>query len=120
MGMTQKERDAKVAAKRASVAEKELRHRVRPGIEKAVARIRKRGAGITTTEMLQVAIIKMDLMDDAELNEFLKYPRHEIMVSKNVAEEIYQFGVRSVMCNPDQDPDDEIEAPQQSANVLLT
>jgi hypothetical protein len=111
MAMDQKQRDAKAAAKRASVAEKELRHRVRPGIEKAVARIRKRGAGITTTELLQVAIMKMDLMDDTELGDFLKYPRHKIMVSQDVAQEIYQFGLRSVISNPDQDPDDEIVGP---------
>lgn len=120
MAASQDDRNKKLATKRAKAAEKELRHRVRPGIEQAVSRIRKRGDGIATTELLQIAIMKMDLMDDAELNEFLKYPRHKIMVSKNVAEEIYQFGVRSVMCNPDQDPDDEIEAPQQSTDVLLT
>ena len=112
MAASQEDRNKKLAARRAKVAEKELRHRVRPGIEQAVARIRKRGAGIDTTELLQVAIMKMDLMDDAELSKFLKYPRHEIMVSENVAQEIYQAGLRNIISNPDQDPDDEIEAPQ--------
>jgi hypothetical protein len=111
MAASQEDRNKKLADKRAKVAEKELRHRVRPGIEQAVARIRKRGAGIATTELLQIAIMKMDLMDDAELSGFLKYPRHEIIVSQDVAQEIYQFGLRSVTSNPDQDPDDEIEAP---------
>lgn len=107
MAMDQKQRDAKAAAKRASVAEKELRHRVRPGIEKAVARIRKRGAGITTTELLQVAIIKMDLMDDGSLAEFLKYPRHEIMINESMARE---FAMQSMLLIQ-QDPGDEVVMP---------
>jgi hypothetical protein len=107
MATDQKQRDAKVSAKRASVAEKELRHRVRPGIEKAVARVRKRGHGITTTELLQVAIMKMDLMSDEELSEFLIYPRHEIIISENMARE---FAAQSVLMIQ-QDPGDEVVSP---------
>lgn len=79
------ERSAKAAQKRLAVAEKELRHKVRPGIEKAMERIRLRGQMPIISEVLQIAIMKMDLMSDHELIEFLRYPRHEIVISKNVA-----------------------------------
>ncbi|MBC3948311.1 hypothetical protein [Pseudomonas folii] len=111
MAMDQKERNLKLAIKRAKFAEKELRHRVRPGIEQAIKRISDRAAKIATSEMLQIAVMKMDLMSDDELAAFLIYPRHTIMVSDDVAREIYDHGVRSILNNPDQCEDDEIERP---------
>ena len=38
--------------------------------------------------------MKMDLMGDNELIEFLRYPRHEIVVDENVAHQIYSHGQR--------------------------
>ncbi|UXZ98862.1 hypothetical protein K3169_13825 [Pseudomonas phytophila] len=111
MAMDQNQRNEKLAAKRAKFAEKELRHRVRPGIEEALKRLRARADDIETSELLQVAILKMDLMGDEDLSQFLKYPRHEIIVSESVAREIYDHGVRCISNNPDQDEDDEIERP---------
>ncbi|WP_419146543.1 hypothetical protein [Pseudomonas syringae] len=75
MAMDQEERSAKTALKRKLVAEKELRHRVRPGIEQALNRVRQRGKMPIVSEVLQIAIMKMDLMDDEELDAFLTYPR---------------------------------------------
>lgn len=43
MAKTVQERSAKAAQKRLAVAEKELRHKVRPGIEQAMERIWLRG-----------------------------------------------------------------------------
>ncbi|MBX8534580.1 hypothetical protein K5D33_07555 [Pseudomonas cichorii] len=110
MAMSQQERDAKAASKRLAYAEKELRHRVRPGIEQAITRIRNRSAKITTSELLQIAVMKMDLMSDEELRQFLLYPRHEILISENVARE---FEAKSLLMIQ-QDPGDEIEAPANS------
>ena len=111
MAMTPEERNEKLAIKRAKFAEKELRHRVRPGIEEKITRIKERAGKIETSELLQIAIMKMDLMSDDELTAFLTYPRHTILVSPDVARVIYDHGVGSIMNNPDQDEDDEIERP---------
>lgn len=89
MSKTVKERSAKAAQKRLAVAEKELRHKVRPGIEQAMERIRKRGQVPIISEVLQIAIMKMDLMADDELTAFLSYPRHKIVISENVAREFH-------------------------------
>lgn len=85
MAKSVQERSAKAAQKRLSVAEKELRHKVRPGIEQAMERICARGNTPIISEVLQIAIMKMDLMGDDELIEFLRYPRHEIVISDNIA-----------------------------------
>ncbi|MCF5714285.1 hypothetical protein I9H06_16590 [Pseudomonas tremae] len=111
MALTQEQRNDNLKEKRAKFAEKELRHRVRPGIEQVIQRIRDRASKIAVSELLQISVMKMDLMSDEELTEFLTYPRHEILVSESVAREIYDHGVRSIMSNPDRDEADEIEAP---------
>jgi hypothetical protein len=38
--------------------------------------------------------MKKGMMSDEELQLFLKYPRHTILVSEDVAHEIYDHGVR--------------------------
>ncbi|WP_343048306.1 hypothetical protein [Pseudomonas reactans] len=48
-------------------------------------RIRLRGQLSIISEVLQIAIMKMDLMGNDELIEFLRFPRHEIFVDENVA-----------------------------------
>lgn len=107
MALTQKERNDKLKEGRAKFAEKELRHRVRPGIEQAIQRIRDRAEGIAVSEMLQIATMKMDLMSDDELSTFLTCPRHEIMISENVAADFHAKSVLMIQ----QDPGDEIMAP---------
>lgn len=97
MAKTVQERSAKAAKKRQAVAEKELRHKVRPGIEQAMGRIRLRGHVPIISEVLQIAIMKMDLMGDDELIEFLRYPRHEIVISENVAHQLYSQGQRQAL-----------------------
>ena len=100
MAKTAQERSAKAAAKRIAVAEKELRHRVRPGIEQAMERIRLRGKVPIISEVLQIAIMKMDLMADDDLIGFLRYPRHEIVISENVAREFYRQSLIEIRKNP--------------------
>ena len=101
------ERSAKAAAKRLLVAEKELRHKVRPGIEQAMGRIRARSKVTTISEVLQVAVMKMDLMGDEELKAFLSYPRHEILISENMARNFHNESLRMLS----KDPGDEITGP---------
>jgi hypothetical protein len=100
MPKTVQERSAKAAKKRQSVAEKELRHKVRPGIEQAMERIRLRGQVPIISEVLQIAIMKMDLMGDDELIEFLRCPRHEIVISENVAREFRNQSLQELKSDP--------------------
>jgi hypothetical protein len=86
MAKTTKERSAKAAKKREQYDEKELRHRVRLGIHQKMDRTRERSGIEEISEVLQLAILKMDAMTDAELIEFLKPPRHEIKISKTLRE----------------------------------
>ncbi len=104
MAKTVQERSAKAAQKRLAVAEKELRHMVRPGIEQAMERVRLRGQVPIISEVLQIAIMKMDLMRDDELADFLSYPRHEIVISENVARKFYGESMRELMRDPGDEP----------------
>ncbi len=107
MAKTVQERSAKAAQKRLAVAEKELRHKVRPGIEQAMERIRLRGQVPVISEVIQIAIMKMDLMADDELTAFLSYPRHKIVISENVAREFQEKSLAELR----RDPGDESIAP---------
>ena len=107
MAATQKERSAKSAKKRIAVGEKELRHKVRPGIEQAMGRIRARSKITTISEVLQIAVMKMDLMGDDELKAFLTYPRHKIVISENVAREFRNKSLAELK----RDPGDEVITP---------
>lgn len=107
MAKTVQKRSAKAAQKRLAVAEKELRHKVRPGIEQAMERIRLRGQVPVISEVMQIAIMKMDLMADDQLIEFLRYPRHEIVISENVAREFQEKSLAELR----RDPGDESIAP---------
>ncbi|MBJ2265139.1 hypothetical protein [Pseudomonas sp. MF6787] len=110
MAKSVQERSAKAAQKRLAVAEKELRHKVRPGIEQAMERIRLRGQVPIISEVLQIAIMKMDLMGEDELIEFLRYPRHEIVISENVARKFYSESMRELIREPG---DETVQAPNR-------
>lgn len=84
MAKSTQERSAKAAKKREQYDEKELRHKVRLGIHQAMDRIRERSGTEEISEVMQLAILKMDAMTDAELIEFLTPPRHEIKISKTL------------------------------------
>ena len=51
--------------------------------------------------------MKMDLMGDEELKAFLSYPRHEILISENVASNFHNESLRMLS----KDPGDEITGP---------
>ncbi|WP_421551680.1 hypothetical protein [Pseudomonas yamanorum] len=111
MAKSVKERSAKAAQKRLAVAEKELRHKVRPGIEQAMERICARGKTPIISEVLQIAIMKMDLMTEEELSSFLTYPRHEIVISENVARLFHNQSMYEIQRNSG----DEIIEPSSNA-----
>ena len=72
-----------------------------------MGRIRARSKVTTISEVLQVAVMKMDLMGDEELKAFLSYPRHEILISENVASNFHNESLRMLS----KDPGDEITGP---------
>lgn len=111
MAKSVQERSAKAAQKRLTVGEKELRLKVRPGIEQAMERICVRGKTPIISEVLQIAIMKMDLMTDDELAAFLSYPRHEIVICENVAREFRNQSLAELK----RDPGDEIVIPARES-----
>ncbi len=110
MALTQQQRNDNAERKRLKFDEKALRHRVRPGIHQAMERICKRADDMPINEVLQRAILKMDAMSDEDLAKFLMV-RHEILLSEDVVQAFYDASVRSVVSDPDQDPDDQIDRP---------
>lgn len=56
------------------------------------------------SEVLQIAIMKMDLMADSELIEFLRYPRHEIVISENVARRFQEESLREIRRDSGDEP----------------
>lgn len=114
MAKTVQERSAKAAQKRLAVAEKELRHKVRPGIERAMERICARGKTPIISEVLQIAIMKMDLMADDELVAFLNYPRHEIVISESVARDFHNQSLAELR----RDPGDDFFAQKPAPEVM--
>ena len=82
MAKSTKERSATAAKKREQYDERELRHKVRPGIHQAMDRIRERSGTEEISEVLQLAILKMDAMTDAELIEFLTPPRNKFELTE--------------------------------------
>lgn len=69
-------------------------------------RIRLRGQVPIISEVLQIGIMKMDLMADDELSAFLTYPRHEI-----VARLFHNHSMQEIQ----RDSGDEIVQPNSSA-----
>lgn len=109
MAKSTQERSAKSAEKARKFDEKELRHKVRPGIHQAMDRIRERSGVTEISEIMQTAILKMDAMDDAELIEFLTIPRHKIEISETWRDKFDNESRREAM----KDPGDEIIQPDR-------
>ncbi|WP_421546708.1 hypothetical protein [Pseudomonas sp. QD4] len=69
-------------------------------------------------QAVQIAIMKLDLMGDDELLEFLSYPHHEIGISENVTREFHTQSLSDLR----RGPGDEIVDPKaaQSKAPLRT
>lgn len=109
MAKNPQERSEKAAKKREKFGEKELRHRVRPGIHQMMDRIKERSGVTEISEVLQTAIIKMDAMTDADLIEFLTHARHEITISKTLRDEFDNESRREALYHGDDSDDGEYE-----------
>ncbi|SED28607.1 hypothetical protein SAMN04490185_3179 [Pseudomonas frederiksbergensis] len=91
MAMTARERSALAAAKREIYAEKELRHRVRPGIEKMLADLMAWHQVGEQNEAIQNLILNAHALGPEGSTDAMRTPRHEITVSKRVAEMLDAF-----------------------------
>lgn len=112
MAKSTQERSEKAAAKREKVGEKELRHKVRPGIHQAMDRIRERSGTEEISEVMQLAILKMDAMTDAELIEFLTPPRHGFEVTETWRARFDNESRREVHHTHSDDGESEVFEPQ--------
>jgi hypothetical protein len=113
MAKSTQERSAKAAKKREQYDEKELRHRVRVGIHQAMDRIRERSGTEEISEVMQLAILKMDAMTDAELIEFLTPPRHGFEVTKTWREEFDNKSRREALRTHSDDGECEVIEPSR-------
>jgi hypothetical protein len=88
MAKTQQERDQKTAAKRAKACEEELRLRVRPGTKQALKELMQ-WAGIEEQgEAMTLMIHHLHNLGPNQALPLLECPRHEIIVSPDVARKL--------------------------------
>lgn len=92
MAMTQQERSAKTAAKRAAAGEVELRHRVRPGIRAMLAELMEWHGIEEQSEALQLLILNAHSLGPEGSARLLAIPRHEIKLTENVARALRKAG----------------------------
>ena len=90
--MTQKDRDAKTAAKRADAGEVELRHRVRPGIRAKLADLMAWHGVEEISEAVQLLIVNAHALGPEGSAHLLAVPRHEIELPENVARALRKAG----------------------------
>lgn len=91
MAMTSRERSAVAAAKRQIYTEKELRHRVRPGIEAKLADLMDWHQVDEQNEAIQNLILNAHALGPEGSTDAMRTPRHVITVSKRVAELLDAF-----------------------------
>ncbi|GFM87801.1 hypothetical protein PSCICO_32000 [Pseudomonas cichorii] len=60
----------------------------------------KRAENMPISEILQINIMKMDLMSDEELKAHLKYPRHQIVISEKLREAFDNESRKELRRNP--------------------
>ncbi|MBV2132005.1 hypothetical protein KRX52_04230 [Pseudomonas sp. MAP12] len=89
---SQTERSAKAAAKRATVGETELRHRVRPGIRAMLDDLMAWHDIEEQAEAIQLLILNAHAAGPDGSAPMLAVPRHEFTPSENVARRLYQAG----------------------------
>lgn len=91
MAMTPRERSALAAAKRQIYAEKELRHRVRPGIQRMLDDLMSWNQVDEQNEAIQNLIINAHALGPKGSADAMRTPQHEITISKRVAELLAEF-----------------------------
>lgn len=94
MAKSQEERSAKSTAKRKEFDEKELRHRVRPGIHQKLADLMEWHGITEQSEAIQLLIMNAHALGPEGSAPALAIPRHDIHISRNVARQLQAHGIR--------------------------
>lgn len=90
--LTQKERSARAAAKRAARGEVELRHRVGPGIKAMINDLMSWGNIEEISELVQLLIMNAHAAGPDGSAPMLSVPRHDLGSLENVARKLYKAG----------------------------
>jgi hypothetical protein len=90
--MTQKERSAKTAAKRAAAGERELRIRSRPGPIAKLSDLMVWHGIEEISEAMQLLILNAHALGPEGSAHLLAVPRHEIELPENVARALRKAG----------------------------
>lgn len=90
--LSQKERSARTAEKRAAAGEVELRHRVRPGIHAMLDDLMHWHGIEEKAEAIQLLIMNAHAAGPTGSAQMLAVPRHEFTPSENVARLLYRAG----------------------------
>ncbi|MCY1378992.1 hypothetical protein D9M69_666720 [compost metagenome] len=107
MAASQQDRSAKSAAKRKEFDEKELRHRVRPGIHQKLADLMEWHGIEEQAEAIQLLIMNAHAQGPEGSAPALAIPRHEYTPSKNVARQLQALGIRQARREEQQEAEDE-------------
>ncbi|SHM78662.1 hypothetical protein [Phytopseudomonas punonensis] len=107
MPQPQQARSAKTAAKRKEWDEKELRHRVRPGINAKLAELMAWHGITEQAEAVQLLILNAHALGPEASATALALPHHEIQLSESVARDFRNQSLAEAR----RDPGDEIVAP---------
>ncbi|MEE4675326.1 hypothetical protein V2K57_11720 [Pseudomonas alliivorans] len=113
MALTQKQRDERRREKEAKLGAEELRIKALSG-EKQMARDIMEWTDDSEQASVVLASLRyMHSLGPAGAREAMATlrARHAFVVSDSVAQAIYDHGVRSILNSPNQDVDDENEAP---------
>jgi len=92
MAMTQQERSAKAAAKRAAAGERELRIRTRPGPLAKLSDLMVWHGIEEISEAVQLLILNAHSLGPEGSAHLLAVPRHEIKLTENVARALRKAG----------------------------
>lgn len=90
--LTQKERSARAAAKRAARGEVELRAHLGPGIFAMIDNLMKWGEIKERTELIQLLIMNAHAAGPDGSAPMLAVPRHDLGSLENVARKLYKAG----------------------------
>lgn len=90
--LSQKERSARAAAKRAARGEIELRHRVGPGVKIMIDDLMKREEIEEISELIQLLIMNAYAAPPELSAKMLAVPRHDLGSLETVARKLYQAG----------------------------
>lgn len=110
MAMTPQERDEKRKKKEAKAGVEELRMKTRAGTRQALAEIMQWAQVEENGEAMTLLIHRIHELGPEAARHFLSAPRHEIVISKYVAQRLERFRISRELRAPDlmlgADPDD--------------